>query len=117
MIGQATKTLKVLAVELNIVIVMLWQLNRGSEKESNREPVNSDLKDSGSLEEDADKILLIHRPNENPHTGQSQSSSTPPEECPRFFQNIIQSKGRDEGTQLVSFYFDRATATFDPIQK
>lgn len=114
-IGQVTKAFKVLAVDLNIVIVMLWQLNRGSEKESNREPVCSDLKDSGNLEEDADKILLIHRPSENPHTQQPQSNTTPVEECPRFFQNIHQAKGRDEGTQFVSFYFHRATASFEPI--
>lgn len=116
-IGQVTKTLKLLAVDLNIVIIMLWQLNRGSEKEGNREPINSDLKDSGNLEEDADKVLLIHRPSENPHTQQPQANTTPIDECPKFFQNIHQGKGRDEGTEFVSFYFDRATASFDPIQK
>lgn len=114
-IGRTTKTLKVLAGDLNIVVVLLWQLNRGPEKDGNREPVLSDLKDSGSLEEDADKVLLIHRPSENPLTQQPQTTTDSPELCPRFFQNIIQKKGRDEGERILSFYFTRATASFDPI--
>lgn len=111
-IGMVTKRLKAIATELNIVVVLLWQLNRDSAKSGNREPNMTDLKDSGSLEEDADKILLIHRPDEDGITRQPQSLTSDASECPRFFQNIIQAKGRDDGTTLLSFYFHRATATF-----
>lgn len=116
-IGIVTKALKNLAVDLDIPVVLLWQLNRGSEKDQNREPVLSDLKDSGSVEEDADKVIFIHRPTDNPITGRAQPSFSTVDECPRFFQNVIQAKGRDDGTSLLSFYFDRQTATFDPIQR
>lgn len=116
-VGRVTKALKNLAVDLNIPVMLLWQLNRGSEKDNNREPMLSDLKDSGSVEEDADKVLFIHRPTENPLTKVEQSSTSMVGDCPRFFQNIIQSKGRDDGTTFMSFYFDRVTASFEPIQK
>ena len=116
-VGRVTKTLKHLATELNCVVLLLWQLNRSSVKEANREPVLSDLKDSGSLEEDADKVIFIHSPSEDPLTQRSQSDVSTVTEQPRFFQNVIQAKGRDEGTSLMSFYFDRATASFIPAQK
>lgn len=112
--GLVTKTLKRLARELNILVVMLWQLNRESAKDGNREPHVTDLKDSGSVEEDADKVLLIHRPNEDPITGQQQRDTDFEADRPRFFTNIIQAKGRDDGTAAQSFYFTRATATFNP---
>ena len=112
-IGMVTKRLKAMATELNIVVVLLWQLNRDSAKAgANREPTMTDLKDSGSLEEDADKILLIHRPDTDGITQMPQSLTSEVSDCPRFFQNIIQAKGRDDGTSLLSFYFHRQTATF-----
>jgi replicative DNA helicase len=112
-IGMVTKRLKAMATEMNIVVVLLWQLNRDSAKGGgNREPTMTDLKDSGSLEEDADKILLIHRPDTDGITGMAQSVTNEVADTPRFFQNIIQAKGRDDGTSLLSFYFHRATATF-----
>ncbi len=116
-IERVTKTLKALAVELDIVVVLLWQLNRESAKNGNREPTMTDLKACGSLEEDADKILLIHRPDTDPLSGDSkQAESMSIAELPRYYQNIIQAKGRDDGTSLMSFYFQRATATFIPAQ-
>lgn len=116
-IGIVTKALKTLAVDLNVVIILLWQLNRGSSKESNREPILSDLKDSGSVEEDADKVIFIHRPTDDPITNRAQSDFASVEDCPRFFQNVFQAKGRDEGTTLQSFYFNRRIASFEPIVK
>jgi replicative DNA helicase len=116
-IGRLTKTLKTLAVDLDIVVLLLWQLNRLSANEGNREPRAADLRDSGSLEEDADKVLLIHRPTENPLTRQGQPEASDKEDVPLFFQNVIQAKGRDDGTSIMSFYFRRRTATFEPIVK
>lgn len=116
-IERVTKTLKALAVELDIVVVLLWQLNRESAKNANREPTMTDLKACGSLEEDADKILLIHRPDEDAITRQPQNLTSDVADCPQFFQNIIQAKGRDDGTSLMSFYFKRSTATFIPASR
>jgi replicative DNA helicase len=116
-IGRVTKTLKTLATDLGIVCVLLWQLNRASVKDGNREPNLSDLKDSGSLEEDADKVIFIHRPAKDGVTGLDQSEHASKEDQPRYFQNLIQAKGRDDGTAFLSFYFDRATASFNPATK
>jgi replicative DNA helicase len=115
-VGMVTKRLKTMATELNIVVVLLWQLNRNSIQAGNREPNSTDLKDSGSLEEDADKVILIHRPDKDGITGMDQPLTSDASECPRFFQNLIQAKGRDDGTSLLSFYFHRQTATFHPAE-
>lgn len=111
--GLLTKTLKTLAAELDIPVVLLWQLNRNSVQAGNREPNLTDLKDSGSLEEDADKVILIHRPDTDPLKGNAKQSETMDTiELPAYYQNIIQAKGRDDGTALLSFYLHRQTATF-----
>lgn len=116
-VERVTKVLKALAVDLDIVVVMLWQLNRDSIKQSNREPNMTDLKACGSLEEDADKILLIHRPDKDPIRNVDQPESAGIAEVPTYFQNVIQAKGRDDGTSLMSFNFDRQTASFRTIEK
>jgi len=55
--------LKVLAKKHNIVIVALAQLNRETDKRENKEPWASDLKESGSIEQDADAIIMVYRDN------------------------------------------------------
>ena len=60
-IDGITRGLKALAKELDIVIVLLAQLNRDLEKRDNKRPQLSDLRDSGSIEQDADIVLLLYR--------------------------------------------------------
>jgi replicative DNA helicase len=60
-ISAITRRLKLLAVDHKIPIIALSQLNRSSETES-RKPTLADLRDSGSLEQDADVVLLLHAP-------------------------------------------------------
>ena len=61
-LGRISMGLKALAKELAAPILLLAQLNREVEKRANKEPLLADLRDTGSLEQDADVVLMLHRP-------------------------------------------------------
>lgn len=60
-ISEITRNLKIMAKEINVPVVTLSQLSRASEQRSDHRPMLSDLRDSGSIEQDADIVLFLYR--------------------------------------------------------
>ncbi|ADE54603.1 replicative DNA helicase [Coraliomargarita akajimensis] len=75
-IADISRGVKGMAKEIGVPVVVLSQLNRDSEKE-NRDPRLSDLRESGSIEQDADVVMILHRPKKNDDDDGIQDSAMP----------------------------------------
>ncbi len=108
MVNQVTdisRSLKALAKELDVPVLALSQLSRAVESRGGK-PRLSDLRDSGSIEQDADVVMFIHRPD----FGKDESEKT-------NIAEILIEKHRNGPTGKVELYFDEKTTTFLNIEK
>ena len=100
-VSDISRNLKIMAKELNIPVIVLSQLSRGVEKEARR-PVLSDLRESGAIEQDADIVMFIHRPDKAKNLKEKDF------EDGKIKQNVAEilvEKHRNGATGVIELYF------------
>ncbi|CAN5609418.1 replicative DNA helicase [soil metagenome] len=103
-ISEISRGIKAVARELNIPVIALSQLNRQTEGREGHRPRMSDLRESGSIEQDADVVMLLHREDYYRHTE--------PDFIPENIAEVIIAKQRNGPTGTVKLTFDNRTTTF-----
>jgi replicative DNA helicase len=93
-VSEFSRAIKLLAKELEVPVIALSQLNRGPEQRTDKRPMVSDLRESGSIEQDADMVILLHREDmydkESPRAGEA---------------DIIVAKHRNGPTDTITVAF------------
>ena len=103
-LSQITRSLKSIAREFNIPIIALSQLNRGVENRVDQKPILSDLRESGSIEQDADLVLMLYN---NPSNNLKSSDDS------KFHLiELIIAKQRNGPIGMVNLNFDKTRTKF-----
>ncbi len=93
-VSEFSRALKLLAKELEVPVIAISQLNRGPEQRTDKRPAMSDLRESGSIEQDADMVILLHREDayerESPRAGEA---------------DLIVAKHRNGPTDVITVAF------------
>ena len=100
-IAEISAGLKEMAKELDCVVLALAQLNRSAEERKDKKPVLADLRESGTIEQDADVVMMLVRP------------SYYDEEKPKDLALLILAKGRDVGIGEIELSFNGPRTTFN----
>jgi len=112
-IADISSGIKSLAKELNVPVIVLSQLNRELEREKNRKPRLSDLRESGAIEQDADLVGLLYKPSSEEE--ESGSASSAEEEAVPV--NLLVAKQRNGPTGDVELTFLRSYTRFESKAK
>jgi replicative DNA helicase len=120
-ITEVTKGLKTLAKELNVPVIALSQLSRGVDSRDDKRPVLSDLRESGSIEQDADVVMFVYR------EAYYLKTRKPPEDDPEFVKwsekmdrvnhlaDILVEKHRHGATTRIELFFDDRFTRFKDL--
>lgn len=105
-LAKITRSLKGLAKELNVPVIVLSQLNRSVESRTNKRPMMSDLKESRSIEEDADLVIMVYR-------DEYYTPDTPD----RGIAEVILAKHCNGPTGTIKLLFDQQFARFKNLAR
>lgn len=103
-VSRLSRGMKKLAKELGVPVVCLAQLNRANESRADKRPQLSDLRDSGSIEQDADLVLFIHRESMYAPTPDNYEGA-----------EVIVAKARNAPTGVLPFRYIREFTRFDEV--
>ena len=106
-VSEISRSLKTMALELEVPVIALSQLSRSVEKREDKKPVLSDLRESGSIEQDADIVAALHAP---------EVDAPPDDTLPVPIQLII-LKHRNGPIATIDMLFKKRTSTFLSIKK
>jgi replicative DNA helicase len=112
-IADISNGVKSLAKELNVPVIVLSQLNRELEKDKNRKPRMSDLRESGSIEQDADLVGLLYKPS----SGDDEDGAPTGEEQDAVPVNLLIAKQRNGPTGDVHLTFLKSYTRFENAAK
>lgn len=104
-VSEITRNLKIMAKELNVPVITLSQLSRGTEGRADHKPMLSDLRESGSIEQDADIVMFLYR--EAYYNEQSDDQSQ---------AKCIIAKNRHGSTGTIDLYWDGQYTRFSSVQ-
>jgi replicative DNA helicase len=111
-IADISREVKAMALELGIVVFVLVQINREVEKQGDKRPAISDLRASGALEQDADTVLLLYRPEYYAIKKDKDNNYYPAK-----YAEIIIGKGRECGPGRIKCRFDEVFGYHDPEEE
>ncbi len=103
-VSEISRSLKTMALELNVPVIALAQLSRNAEKRENSQPMLADLRESGSLEQDADMVLFINRKDYYEAKSDKKESIVP--------VDLIIAKHRKGSTGLINLLFELNMSNF-----
>ena len=105
-VSDITRNLKILAKDLNVPVIVLSQLSRASEK--NKKPMLSDLRESGSIEQDADIVFMLYRDSEGEDENNAQLGGS-------YIVNCDVAKNRHGEVKTLQFHWDGQYTKFSTL--
>ena len=115
-ISYISRSLKALARELNVPVLAVSQLSRAVEWRASHRPQLSDLRESGSIEQDADLVVFIYR-DDYYYTKEEWESQFPDKDYPEGIADIIIAKHRNGPTGRIGLHFRERMAKFENMER